>query len=205
MLKIYLARHGQDHDNVKGILNGRRDKQLTALGEIQAQRLGVMIKDKGIKFDKVYCSPLKRAHKTADIVSKILNLDKPEVMDELIERDFGIMTGKSHSEIEKYCAPNIIKAEKLTYFLSPDGAETFPDLIIRGNIVLDKIKKSHDNGNILLVSHGDIGKMIYATYYGLNWKEFLPKFHFGNSDLLLMSEDTLPTEAQIITVEQKNL
>ncbi len=205
MLKIYLARHGQDHDNVKGILNGRRDKPLTGLGKVQAQKLGEMIKNKGIKFDKVYCSPLKRAHNTAKIVSKILNLGKPEVMDELIERDFGIMTGKSHSEIEKYCAPNIIKTEKLTYFLSPDGAETFPDLIIRGNIVLDKIKKSHKNGNILLVSHGDIGKMIYTTYYGLNWTEFLPKFHFGNSDLLLMSEDTLPTEAQIITVEQKNL
>ncbi len=32
MLKIYLARHGQNEDNANGILNGHRDLPLTDIG-----------------------------------------------------------------------------------------------------------------------------------------------------------------------------
>ena len=39
MLNLYLARHGQDEDNAKGILNGRRDNPLTKLGVNQAKKL----------------------------------------------------------------------------------------------------------------------------------------------------------------------
>lgn len=205
MLKIYLARHGQDEDNLNGILNGRRDQSLTKLGVEQANELGQKIKSLGLDFEKVYTSPLKRAYKTAEIVSNILGLDEPNVMNELIERDFGIMTGVPHTDIEKYCAPNIIKTETVTYFLSPEGAETFSELIDRGKVVLNKIKKNHQDGNILLVCHRDIGKMIYAAYYNLDWKEFLPKFHFDNSDLLLMSSGSPPEDSHLHKSEQRNL
>lgn len=60
MLKIYIARHGQDKDNVRGILNGHRDEPLTILGQNQAKDLAEKIKEAGIKFDKIYSSPLKR-------------------------------------------------------------------------------------------------------------------------------------------------
>jgi len=40
MLKIYLIRHGQDHDNAQKILNGRRDTLLTAKGVQQAKEIG---------------------------------------------------------------------------------------------------------------------------------------------------------------------
>ena len=36
MRKIFVIRHGQDTDNVRGILNGRRDTDLTDLGRQQA-------------------------------------------------------------------------------------------------------------------------------------------------------------------------
>lgn len=34
-----------------------------------------------------------------------------------------------------------------------------------------------DGGRILLVTHGDIGQMIYAAYYNLDWKDVLQLFH----------------------------
>lgn len=107
------------------------------------------------------------------------------------------MTGKLIKEIELLCSPNIIKTEQITYFFSPQGAETFPQLIQRGHKVLNKIITDHQNGNILLVTSGDIGKMIYADYYNLDWKNVLTLFHFGNSDLLLLSQDSSPEEAHI--------
>lgn len=168
MLKIYLARHGQDQDNAMGILNGHRDKPLTDLGISQAHIVADKAKEKNLTFDVIYSSPLKRTFQTASIIGETLKIDNIIKLDGLIERDFGVMTGQAVPDIERMCAPDIIKAEKITYFLSPEGAETFPDLINRGKNLLDNIQTKHQDGSILLVTHGDIGKMIYAAYYNLN-------------------------------------
>ena len=114
MTTIYIARHGQNEDNVRGILNGHRDLPLTDLGRQQARRLARHIKDRELVFDAVYASPLGRAFETAAIVAAELELAEPIIHDDLIERDFGIMTGKPAADIEEICAPDIIKAENVT-------------------------------------------------------------------------------------------
>jgi probable phosphoglycerate mutase len=204
MLKIYLARHGQDEDNAKGILNGLRNEPLTGLGVEQAKKLAQEIKDAGLIFDVVYSSPLLRAYDTAKAVTELLAIEKPTIMKDLVERDFGVMTGKPVKDIEKLCAPEIIKANPIVYFLSPEGAETFPQLIERSKRVIAWIEAHHRDGNVLLVSHGDTGKMIYAAYYDLDWKQVLTMFHFGNSELLLLSKDSDPKQAHVFQFEQYN-
>jgi broad specificity phosphatase PhoE len=204
MLKIYLARHGQNEDNANGILNGHRDLPLTETGIAQAYEVAEKIKDAGLKFDTVLSSPLSRAFVTAEIISEVNNFSQPRVMPQLIERDFGSMSGKPQSSIEELCAPDIIKTETITYFLSPEGAETFPDLLERAKQLLSKIAGEYKDGSILLVTHGDFGKMIYAQYYGLNWEDVLTLFHFGNSELLLLSPDSEAGEAHVFTILQHN-
>ena len=204
MLRIYLARHGQDKDNAAGILNGRRNELLTELGWEQARTLAREIKDAHLTFDAVYTSPLQRAEATARIVTDALGVAPPIVMPNLIERNFGIMTGKLVKDIAALCAPNIIQADIITYFLSPKGAETFPDLIERGKKVIEEVQHRHKDGNILLVGHGDMGKMIYAAYYHLDWRSVLTMFHFGNSELLLLSEDSPSDAAHVFTFKQFN-
>lgn len=204
MLNIYLIRHGQNKDNIAGILNGRRDEPLTEKGIAQAYEAADEIKKTGISFDSIYSSPLQRAFTTAQIISETISSPTPKKEELLIERDFGVMTGKNASDIEKLCAPNIIKGELITYFLNPDGAETFPDLMTRGKLLLDKIYTNHQQGNILLVTHGDIGKMIYAQYYDLDWERVLTQFHFGNCDLLLLSENSPADESHVFRIQQHN-
>jgi probable phosphoglycerate mutase len=204
MLKIYLARHGQDRDNVNGVLNGRRDEPLTELGVQQATNLARAIKDAGLTFDVVYASPLSRAYKTAETVTDALGIAKPIVMDDLIERDFGVMTGKYVKDIATLCAPDIIQADPITYFLSPEGAETFPELVLRGEKVIAEIERRHPDGSVLLVTHGDFGKMVYAAYYDLYWKDVLLMFHFGNSELLLLAEDSPADKAHVFQFKQYN-
>ncbi len=205
MINIFLARHGQDEDNVRGILNGQRNQALTALGTQQAEQSAEHIKVSGLIFTAVYSSPLQRASKTAEIITDKLGIARPIILDDLIERDFGIMTGKETKDIEIMCAPDIIRTETITYFLSPEGAETFPDLIKRAQKVLRKINERHQAGNILLVTHGDIGKMIYAAYYNLEWREVLAPFHFGNSDLLILAPDSKANEVHFFKNKQYNL
>ncbi len=204
MLKIYIARHGQNVDNANGILNGHRDEPLTQKGVEQAEEVAGEIKNAKLSFDRIYTSPLSRAKQTAEIICDAIHGPKPVVEPLLIERDFGIMTGVEASRVEELCAPKILKAELITYFLEPEGAETFPDLLDRAHKYLAELKSMHNDGPILLVTHGDFGKMIYASYYNLDWKQVLQQFHFGNSELLLLSPESHADQAHVFTIEQHN-
>lgn len=205
MLNIYLCRHGQDQDNINGILNGHRDTPLTETGISQAENTAQELFNRNIIFDFIYSSPLKRALQTANIISSKLNNPKPEIHQRLIERNFGIMTGKRITDIEALCSPNIIKTERIIYFLEAKNSESFPNLTRRAQKVIKFVKSKHQSGNILLVTHGDIGKMLYCAYHNLDWKEVLKTFHFGNSEILLLSDSIIQKQEKLISTKQYNL
>jgi broad specificity phosphatase PhoE len=204
MNKIYIVRHGQDQDNANGLLNGHRDTPLTLIGLEQANQIATKIKDSNLSFDKIYSSPLQRAYKTAEIITDRLQLPKPEKLDLLIERNFGIMSGHKVSDIDILCSPHILKTNIITYFLEAEGAETFPQVQDRAREFLKFIQNHHTDESILLVTHGDLGKMLYAEYYNLDWQEVLKSFHFGNSEMLLLSPVSPPENTHIFNIEQYN-
>ena len=204
MLEIYVARHGQDRDNERGILNGHRDEPLTALGESQALVVAQEITSMGLHFDAMYSSPLQRAFKTAQTISEVSVQPIPVKLNSLIERDFGVMSGVPINKVEEMCAPDIIKSETVIYFLNPEGAETFPNLISRAKECLADLKTRHNSGSILLVCHGDIGKMIYAAFYNLPWEQVLTDFHFGNSEILYLAEGCDLSKTRLFTAAQHN-
>jgi broad specificity phosphatase PhoE len=204
MLRIYLVRHGQNEDNVNGILNGHRDLPLTEIGIGQAKNLATHIENLDLTFDTVYSSPLSRAYVTAEVITDHLKLPKPIKLADLIERNFGAMTGQKVADIKRLFSPHIIETKTITYVTECEGAENFPQLIVRGKRLLDLIRSKHKDGNILLVCHGDIGKMIYCAFYGVDWKDALVNFHFGNSEVILLSPDCKPENAHIFKQEQFN-
>ena len=205
MNKIYIVRHGQDQDNANGLLNGHRDTPLTLIGLEQANQIAQNIKDSNISFDKIYSSPLQRAYRTAEIITDTLNLPKPEKVNLLIERDYGVMAGQKISDIESLCPQDmILKAQIITYFLEAEGAETFPQVQDRAREFLEFIQNHHTAESIILVTHGDLGKMLYAEYYNLDWQEVLQSFHFGNSEMLLLSTDSPPENTHIFNIKQYN-
>lgn len=204
MLHIYIARHGQDEDNANGILNGHRDMPLTELGKKQAKQLAQKIKNTGIQIHKTYSSPLQRAYITGKTITDILKIAPPEKMNLLIERDFGNMTGRLIKDVHTLPSNKLLKTDTITYFLSAPWSENFPQTIKRANKALEYIKKHNKEGNILITTHGDFGKMLYTVYYWLNWKDVLMKFHFGNSELLLLSPDIEPNQAHMFFTQQYN-
>lgn len=204
MLNIYLVRHGQDEDNAAGILNGHRDTPLTALGLAQAHELASFVSEQDLNFIKVYSSPLKRAYQTALEITKAVNLEDPEVLPELIERGFGVLTGKPISDIFELPEHSLIRTSTVTYFLDAPDIESFSDALQRAKKLLEKISSKYQAGNILLVSHGDFGKMIYAAYYNLPWEEVLKLFHFGNTEMILLSLSTAPPNTKVFKKQQFN-
>lgn len=204
MLNIYLVRHGQDEDNAAGILNGHRDTPLTALGLAQAHELASFVSEQDLNFIKVYSSPLKRAYQTALEITKAVNLEDPEVLPELIERGFGVLTGKPISDIFELPEHSLIRTSTVTYFLDAPDIESFSDALQRAKKLLEKISSKYQAGNILLVSHGDFGKMIYAAYYNLPWEKALTSFHFGNTEMVLLSPAVNSLNAKIFKTKQFN-
>jgi broad specificity phosphatase PhoE len=184
---IFVARHGQNEDNANGIVGGHRDMPLTDLGRQQANNLAEAILDLGLAFDAVYSSPLIRASETAEIISKVAHLPKPQVKQNLIERDCGYLTGKPASFLKTLPDSEVIKTDEIIYFLDPEGGETFDHTLERAREVIKEINELHAEGRVLLVCHGDTGKMIYAATMGKSWREALTDFHFGNAELIDLS------------------
>jgi probable phosphoglycerate mutase len=184
MADIFLVRHGQDEDNAAGILNGHRDRPLTELGREQAAAVAGKLADEDIAV--VYTSPLKRANQTGEIIAARLGIPvKVEPL--LIERDFGVMTGKPVADILEL--PNILKTDKVNYFLDVEGCEPFPEVYERARTVLGKLQEENPDRHIAVATHGDIGKMIRAVYHGWSWKQGLEQPYLDNTGVLELRAD----------------
>lgn len=146
---IYIVRHGETDYNVEGRYGGRIDVELNSKGIEQAYTLQNELKD--IRFDKVISSPLKRALKTAQIIT-----DSEITIDErIIERDNGELEGK----LKQDCPPNID-------FNNPNTGYGIESIIyFRKRIFdfFDEITEKYKGKNVLIVTHAGVG--IYARCY----------------------------------------
>lgn len=147
MLNLYVVRHGQTEANVEGLFNGLNDFDLTREGIAQANSLARQLKGK-IKFFKIYCSPLKRAEHTA----KILNFQKTKVLFSklLIERDFGLFTLKPTSMVLDMSSLYQKGQNPISEI------ESYDSVCKRVEKFLGFLKRQNLDGNILVVTHGDI-------------------------------------------------
>jgi len=178
---LILVRHGEDEDNAHHIINGHRENGLTVLGRKQAEKAGRELLGESI--DAFYSSPLKRAIETAQIIEKIISEPRCEAFPLLIERDFGVLTGKKDEE-KFQCAKHLLEWDGAVHFWGVEGEESFPELFKRAQRVLTYIQKKHDNKTVLLVAHFEIGKMIEAAYYGWSWQQALKTPFFKNGGII---------------------
>ncbi len=181
MTTLFLVRHGQDTDNAAELLNGHRDTELTPLGREQAREVASKLTGRDVR--AVYASPLRRAQGTGRILADWPKI--PEVKTEplLIERDYGILTGKPIRDIKTY-ATKVIESQGLTYFVEAPGVEPYPALLDRAERVLRALAQRHPRENVLAVSHAATGRMIQAACRGWTWEEALRQPRFGNAQVL---------------------
>lgn len=98
---ICLIRHGQTDWNLIRRLQGQENIPLNDVGRAQAETVSAMIeriRKNGVTFGAVYTSPLSRASDTADSIAQSLGLGKAIVLDGLIERDYGSLSGLTLDE-----------------------------------------------------------------------------------------------------------
>lgn len=147
---IYIVRHGQTDWNVEGRYQGRLDVELNDKGIEQAQKIQEKLSN--VKFDKVFSSPLKRALKTAQIITS-----NEIIIDErIIERCNGELEGKLKSEIEVEIDFNDPNETRM-------GVENINDFRKRIKGFFKEISKKYKGKNILVVTHA--GVSIYARCF----------------------------------------
>lgn len=158
MVELYLARHGETEDNLKHILQGRKDSRLSPHGVEQAQDLARRMEQ--IPLDVILSSELSRSRLTAAAVAQL----KPHALfmqtPLLNEIDTGIYTG--------------MPAEVLDWHNLPDsGMETLEEMFARAQTLLAWIRKSFEGKSMLAVGHGAYNRAIVCAINGLPCREML--------------------------------
>jgi len=179
--RLLLVRHGQDADNSHSIINGRRDAPLTDLGRSQAAAISDDLQSENISC--IYSSPLQRAHQTASIIAGKLGIEDLHIHPDLIERDYGILTGCSVSDIPKL-AGRLFVSHGFKYVIQASGIEEYANLWTRAGHVLRKIREQHRGETVLVVAHNEILKMMRANAIQRSWEDELLRAPMGHCQLI---------------------
>ena len=151
---VYLARHGETAWSLSGQHTGLTDLPLTERGERNARSLAGRLA--GLKFAKVFTSPLQRAARTCELAGfgKEAELDR-----DLVEWDYGKYEGRTSAEIYQ-AQPG--------WQLFRDGCpggETPPQVGARADRVVNRVREVH--GDVLIFSSGHFLRVLASRWLGL--------------------------------------
>ena len=104
-ITVYFIRHGTSEWNLLKKWQGQTDTLLAPEGELQAQKGGAALHAAGVRFDAVRCSDLRRAARTAAVLTAACGVTvdnvqvKPLVDARLRECSLGVFEGLHRDEI----------------------------------------------------------------------------------------------------------
>ncbi|ORT53586.1 histidine phosphatase family protein [Frankia sp. KB5] len=165
LTRLILARHGQAHCNVQGIVGGPRGcTGLTDHGRRQAQQLARRLYTDHMQtpIAAAYTTPLRRAWETADVIAEHLDLSVTAV-DDLREPDYGDADGKLWTDVVSEFGR--IPAQHPDHPIAP-GAETWTAYLQRATASLRNILARHTDEAVLIVGHGET--VTAAAHHFLN-------------------------------------
>src|SRR6202022_3226540 len=130
---LVLVRHGQSEWNLKNLFTGWKDVDLTAQGILEAKKAGEKLKARGITFDVVFTSALKRAQKTLDLVLAEMGESKiPIIKDQALnERDYGDLVGLNKDDARKKWGDEQVLIWRRPYAVPPPGGESRKGTVAR--------------------------------------------------------------------------
>ena len=177
-MKLILTRHGETEENLKGILQGQTDTQLTELGIRQAQDVAQALKAENI--DIVYTSDLIRAKYTADELFKLSNV-KVVCTEDLRERKFGDIEGQA---MDVYLDALKSSGQSFYEYRAPKG-ENLIDVTRRVKSLWNEIKTKHMNDNVLISTHGGPASMLIKILLNKSYDE-CKKFELDNGCICIL-------------------
>jgi broad specificity phosphatase PhoE len=150
---LYLARHGETAWSLSGQHTGLTDLPLTEQGERNARQLGERLR--GLKFARVFTSPLQRARKTCELsgFGTVAEVDP-----DLLEWNYGEYEGLRSAEIHARCPGWLIFRDGCP------GGESPAQVAGRADRVIKRVRSV--GGDVLFFSSGHFLRVLTARWLG---------------------------------------
>ncbi len=198
MSYLILVRHGQSIWNLEKRFTGWVDVDLTEQGKAEAEKAGILIKNKNMEINFYYSSIQLRANNTLKIIQKILGDDKDFIKAwQFNERHYGALTGLNKVEMSKKIGENKIHEFRRSWDIKPKAldkknpfhplniatykdipkefipdTESLEDTYKRVvNYFQKEIKEKLKNQNILICAHGNSIRALCKSLFNLNNKQ----------------------------------
>ena len=171
-MEIYIIRHGQTVWNKQRKLQGSTDIELTEEGKEMAVLTGQRLK--GVTFDKVFSSPLKRAYVTAQLIHAENNVSI-ETDERIREVSFGEFEGLNVDEMlnNEECGFYHF-FDKPELYRPAEHGERLEDVILRGKEFIEEkiVPLEGKVQRVMIVAHGAMNKALLAAMFQRELKDF---------------------------------
>jgi alpha-ribazole phosphatase/probable phosphoglycerate mutase len=167
---VYIIRHGETEGSGQKRYKGTIDVPMSQRGVEQMHNTAGFVRrlldGAGQTMSAVYCSDLVRAQKSAELVAGPLGL-RPEVVERIRERDFGLWEGMSFDEIQDEYPGEFRAWARDPMRFSPMGGESTVDVKERVIGALGQMLDRHREETFCVVAHGGVNRVMLSHYLGM--------------------------------------
>jgi len=119
--RLVVLRHGQSEWNAAGVFTGWENAHLTAHGELEATRAGVMLAEHGVLPASAHTSLLRRTIRTADLTLAAADRDWIPVRRSwrLNGRHYGALQGRNKAEVHEQFGERQFMLWRRSYEVAP--------------------------------------------------------------------------------------
>ena len=164
MGEIVVVRHGQTEWSRNGQHTGLTDLPLLPDGEDDATRLAPVLAERHITH--AFVSPLTRARRTAELAGLFDSGIDTRIEPDLVEVDYGGYEGRTTKEISAELGRSWSLWKNGTVPGETEG-ETLEQVAKRVDRLLDTVRPLLEDGDVALVAHGHVLRILSARWLGL--------------------------------------
>ncbi|MEW2251608.1 histidine phosphatase family protein [Streptomyces sp. NPDC058733] len=162
MGELVLIRHGQTEWSLSGRHAGRTDVPLTAAGEASARALASRLARR--RLVGVFSSPLSRAVRTAELAGLAGVRPDPD----LVEWDYGGYEGLTAAQIREGRPGWELWRDGVIPGDVDHPGERLEQVAARTDAVLDRIRPLLSDGDVAVVAHGHLARVLAVRWLGLD-------------------------------------
>jgi 2,3-bisphosphoglycerate-dependent phosphoglycerate mutase len=186
--QLALVRHGQSEYNAANRFTGWRDPPLTDQGVREMLDVATGLRDMPLSIDTIFCSALRRARHSAELVARELGLPDTIIIADaaLNERDYGVLTGLDKDAARARWSEAQIQHWRRSYQDGPPDGESLRDTAARVlPFYLQRILPAVMRGQTtLVVAHGNSLRALAMALDGLS-PEAIAQVEIATGELLV--------------------
>jgi len=170
-LNLYFLRHGQTALSRDNMFCGcGTDVPLTELGHEMARQFAAAYAD--VPWRAIYCSPLTRAAQTSSYIASAVN-QEPIIREALREIAYGDWEGKTVEEVDsKYHDDYVRWTADPAWNRPTGGGELAVEIADRAMSLIQEIRSSYEDGNVLMVAHKATIRIALCQLLGIDVGRF---------------------------------